>query len=163
MSSLLLSLKPRYADLVFEGLKTAELRRNLTSLLENREVYIYVSSPVCALRGGFRIGQIWCGSPEEVWSIVSGLASVEKQEFDAYYAGKAIAYALEITSVWEYEEPVGLSELRNWFPNFVVPQSWRYIRPEETPVFHRLKRREDKALNRSENTVHAGVPANDRA
>ena len=163
MPSLLISLKPRYADLVFEGLKKAELRRNLASQLENREVYIYVSSPVCALRGGFRVGRIWCGSPEKIWSIVSDLASVEKQEFDAYYAGKAIAYALEITSVWEYEEPVGLSELRNWFPNFVVPQSWRYIRPEETPVFHRVKRREDKAMDRSVDTAHSGVPANDHA
>ena len=163
MSSLLLSLKPRYADLVFEGLKKAELRRNLASQLENREVYIYVSSPVCALRGGFRVGQIWSGSPEEIWSIVSDLASVEKQEFDAYYAGKAIAYALEITAVWEYARPVDLSELRNWFPNFVVPQSWRYIRPEETPIFHSLKRREDKELTGSENTVQSGVPANDRA
>ena len=126
-------------------------------------MYMYVSSPVCALRGGFRIGQIWRGSPEEVWSIVSDLASVEKQEFDAYYAGKAIAYALEITSVWEYEEPVGLSELRNWFPNFVVPQSWRYIRPDETPVLYDLKRREHKALTESKNTVHAGVTANVRA
>ncbi len=95
--------------------------------------------------------------------MVSDLASVEKQEFDAYYAGKAIAYALEITSVWEYEEPVGLSKLRNWFPNFVVPQSWRYVRPEETSVLHGLKRREDKALTGSVNTVHSGVPANDRA
>lgn len=163
MPSLLLSLKPVYADLVFEGLKTAELRRNLTSQLENQEVYIYVSSPVCALRGGFRVGQVWHGSPDEVWSIVSDMASVEKQDFDAYYAGKAIAYALEITSVWEYEKPVGLCKLRNWFPNFVVPQSWRYIRPEEIPVFHNLKRCEDKALTGSQNSVHSIVPANDRA
>ena len=163
MPSLLLSLKPRYADLVFEGLKKAELRRNLASQLEDREVYIYVSSPVCALRGGFRVGQIWSGSPEEVWSIVSDLASVEKQEFDAYYEGKAVAYALEITAVWEYEKPVDLSKLRNWFPNFVVPQSWRYIKPEETPIFHSVKRREDKALTRGENMVHSGIPANDRA
>ena len=31
MRPLLLSLKPRYADLVFEGLKTAELRRRIAS------------------------------------------------------------------------------------------------------------------------------------
>ena len=135
MQPLLLSLKPCYADLVFEGLKEAELRRRITPYMENRDVFIYVSSPVRQLRGGFRVGHVWSGPPEEVWNDVSELAGVDKRDFDAYYAGRTIAYALKITNVWEYKNPVGLNELRSQFPNFVVPQSWRYVRPEEHPKF----------------------------
>ena len=75
---LLLSLKPRYADLIFAGRKKAELRRRIASGIEGRDVFIYVSSPVMQLRGGFRVGQVWQGSPEEVWNEVSELVGVNK-------------------------------------------------------------------------------------
>ena len=140
LQPLLLSLKPDYADLVFDGLKEAELRRRISSCMENRDVFIYVTSPVRQLRGGFRVGQVWSGTPEEVWRRVSKLAGVHKRDFDAYYAGRTVAYALEITDVWEYKNPASLNTLGNRFPDFVVPQSWRYVRPEEYRLFRRMKR-----------------------
>ena len=99
--SVLLSLKPRYADLVFKGLKKAELRRRIAPHFENREVFVYVSGPTRALRGGFRVGNVWRGTPEEVWREVSQLGQVDRGDFDAYYAGRSVAYALEITNVWD--------------------------------------------------------------
>lgn len=137
---LLLSLKPRYADLIFAGRKKAELRRRIASGIEGRDVFIYVSSPVMQLRGGFRVGHVWQGSPEEVWNEVSEIAGVNKRDFDAYYAECKIAYALQITDVWEYENPVDLSKLRNRFSNFSVPQSWRYVKPEEYRSFQKMRR-----------------------
>ena len=67
------------------------------------------------LRGGFRVGHVWRGSPDEIWSEVSELASIDKRDFDAYYAGRTIAYALKITSVWEYVYPADLTTLRERF------------------------------------------------
>ena len=136
---LLLSLKPYYADLVFQGLKRAELRRRIPCV-ENRDVFIYVSSPVRSLRGGFRVKHTWSGSPEEVWREVEGIARVERREFDAYYAGRTIAYALRISEVWEYDEPVRLEALKGRLPDFVVPQSWRYVKLEESQYFKTLGR-----------------------
>ena len=138
---LLLSLKPDYADLVFKRLKEAELRRRITSCMENRDVFIYVTSPVRQLRGGFRIGKVWTGPPKEVWGIVSNRAQVTRRDFDAYFKGQTIAYALEITEVWEYQNPASLHTLRNRFSSFVVPQSWRHIRPDEYRSFRKMKRR----------------------
>lgn len=140
LQPLLLSLKPDYADLVFDGLKEAELRRRISSCMENRDVFIYVTSPVRQIRGGFRVGQVWSGTPKQVWRQVSRLARVDKRDFDAYYAGRTVAYALEITDVWEYKNPASLNKLWNRFPDFVVPQSWRYVRPEEYHLFRRMKR-----------------------
>ena len=145
---LLFSLKPRYANLVFEGLKKAELRRRIASGIEGRNVFIYVSSPVKQLRGGFRVGEVWQGSLEEIWNKISAcdsadrseLAGVDKRDFDTYYAGCEIAYALQITDVWEYENPADLNRLRERFPNFVVPQSWRFVKPEEHRSFQKMKR-----------------------
>ena len=106
--AVLLSLKPVYADLVFRGLKVAELRRRFPCV-ENHDVFIYVSSPVRRLRGGFRVHHVWSGSPEEVWREVSELAAVDKEDFDTYYAGRSIAYALKIADVWEDNDPLHLT------------------------------------------------------
>ena len=143
--ALLFSLKPHYADLVFDGLKAAELRRRISSCMENRDVFIYVSSPVRQLRGGFRVGNVWSGTPEEVWKRVSKLAGVHKTDFDAYYAGRSVAHALEIKDVWEFKNPANLNTLGNRLPDFIVPQSWRYVRPEEHRLFRRMKRLRKKS------------------
>ena len=140
---LIISLKPYYADLLFEGLKKVELRRRIASQINGRDVFIYVSSPVRELRGGFRVGQVWEGSPDAVWNIVAELATVDRWEFDAYFQGQAVAYALEVTNVWEYQSPVGLNWLRARFDDFVVPQSWRYAKPEEHEAFQKMKRRQN--------------------
>jgi len=145
MEHLLLSLKPRYADLVFQRLKTAELRKRFIPSLENRDVFVYVSSPERRLRGGFRVGHVWHGTPEEVWNQVSKIAMVDKRDFDVYYAGQEIAYALQIRSVWEYVNPASLETLRNRFPDFVVPQSWRYVRLEECRSFRNMKKKPSPA------------------
>lgn len=137
---IILSLKPNYADLVFSGLKTAELRRRISTYIENRDVFVYVSSPVMELRGGFSVGQVWSGSPEEIWSTVSDLAGVTRRTFNAYYAGQNIAFALEIVDAWEYAAPLSLATLRKRFPDFVAPQSYRYAKPNECRSFRNLKR-----------------------
>ena len=103
-------------------------------------MFVYVSSPVRQLRGGFRVEHVWSGSPEQVWEEVSEFARVEKQDFDAYYAGRTVAYALRIADVWEHEQLVGLEALRDRFLDFVVPQSWRYVKQEEYRYFQSLGR-----------------------
>ena len=136
---LLLSLKPQYADLVFEELKKVELRRRIASHIKDRDVFVYVSSPVMELRGGFRAGDFWYGTPEDIWTRVSKLAHVNKEDFDSYFEGQAFAYAFEITEVWEFPEPIGLGALRKQFSNFVVPQSWRYVREVEHKFFQEMR------------------------
>lgn len=140
MKPMLLSLKPQYAELVFLGLKTAELRRLVPSEVEGRNVYIYVSSPTRKLRGGFVVGEVWQGTPEDVWERVKDMASIDVETYNAYYEGRAKAFALSIVDAWEYKRPLPLSELRTEFKGFVVPQSWRYLTDTEEDSFTRMKR-----------------------
>lgn len=138
---LLFSVRPCYADLIFGGHKEVELRRRLTPHMQNREAFIYVSSPTKQLSGGFRVGRVWSGPPETVWKKVSRMG-IDRKGFDEYYMGCTVGHALEITAVWKYQNPIGLQQLRRDFPNFVVPQSWRYVTPEEHPQFLSKKTKE---------------------
>ena len=128
---ILLSLKPVYANMVFERRKTVELRRRIASYMKNRDVFIYVTSPIMELRGGFRVGDVWSGMPKTVWHEVGERAGVRKRDFDVYFQGQNVANAFEITEVWEYDSSISLSDLRHEFSTFVVPQSWRYVRDHE--------------------------------
>ena len=140
MKPLLLSLKPHYADLLFSGLKTAELRRRMAREIEGRDVFIYVSSPERVLRGGFRVDKVWEDTPEVVWRKVKHLARVDEATFESYYKGRSKAFALNIAHAWEHKHPLPLADLRRKFANFVVPQSWRYLTAEERRSFGKMKR-----------------------
>ena len=155
---LLLSLKPRYAKLVFGGLKTAELRRRIVPNITNCDVFIYVSSPIMALSGGFRVGEVWSGSPKEVWNMVSELEGVNKPDFDTYFEGQTVAYALEIKEVWNYPKPVNLDTLRGKFSNFTVPQSWRYVRDYEYQFFQKMKPQSIACLEKRQDASQPLVP-----
>ena len=131
MMPLLLSLKPRFAELVFMGEKTVELRRRIASTMTGREVFIYVSSPVRMIRGGFRVAEVWSSDPESVWSEVASRVGVTKAEYDPYYEGCGIAHALALSDVWAHEAPVEIEGVRRALPGFRPPQSWRYARGRE--------------------------------
>ena len=131
MIPLLFSLKPRFAELIFTGEKTVELRRRIASTMTGREVFIYVSSPARMIRGGFRVSEVWSNDPETIWNEVACRAGVAKAEYDAYYEGCGIAHALALSEVWAHEAPVEIKGVREVLPEFQPPQSWRYVREPE--------------------------------
>ena len=139
MMPLLLSLKPRFADLVFMGEKTVELRRRIASAMKGREVFIYVSSPVRMIRGGFRVAEVWSSDPETVWREVASGTGVAKAEYDAYYAGCDIAHAFGLSDVWAHEAPVEIERVRRALPGFRPPQSWRYATGPELQWLQQFK------------------------
>ena len=140
----LISLKPRYTELIFQGAKKVELRRGDMAWMQERDVFIYVTRPVMQLQGGFHVGETLTGKPQEIWNEVSEYAGIEESDFVAYYAGREVACALRIKRFWEYRKPRPLDQLRRQFADFVVPQSWRYLKPSEHESFRRMSVRADR-------------------
>ena len=99
--------------------------------MKDSQVFVYVTSPVMQIRGGFRIDRVLTGSPRQIWPSVAHWSGIERGEYDAYYQGCTVAYALRVVEVWEYVEPLDLRTLQQSFDEFVVPQSWRYVKPRE--------------------------------
>ncbi len=77
-SNILLSVHPKYADKIFERTKTVELLRVRPKLLEEGDlVLLYVSSPVQALVGAFKVDKIIFLFPRAGVGTHSRRASVE--------------------------------------------------------------------------------------
>ena len=45
--------------------------------------------------------------PRPCGALWLNLPALDRQEFDAYFQGQTVAYALEVTNVWEYQSPGG--------------------------------------------------------
>jgi predicted transcriptional regulator len=128
--ALLLSIKPRFADAIFDGSKTYELRKVRPRVVEGDLVLVYVTVPRCRLEGAFRVGSVLEMAPEKLWNRVRGKCGVTKSEFMSYYAGKTTAFAIGVAEAWLLESAVELSALRT--EEILPPQGYRYLTAGET-------------------------------
>ena len=124
---LLLSIRPEYAEKIFNRTKTVELRRTRPARLQPQgtTAVVYVSSPVKALMGSFVVEQAIEAAPALLWKRVAAVAGVTRQEYDRYYAGTARGVGLLIRDVQVFQRPIGLERLRAF--GVRPPQSYGYL------------------------------------
>jgi predicted transcriptional regulator len=123
----LLSIKPTHVENIRRGIKTFEFRRRLFSRRDVRTILIYCTMPVGRLVGEFDIVKIHEDEPEALWVTTADGSGITKEFFDAYFEGRARAFALEIGDLRFYDEPIAPSD---WFDDFTPPQSYMYVPPE---------------------------------
>lgn len=126
--ALLLSIRPRFAKMIFEGTKTVELRRVRPRIKPGDLVLVYVSAPTKELQGAFKVGKTFSGTPASIWTKFGKQTGITREEFDAYFRGKGEAHALQIAEAWMLPKPVRLACLRKEKRGFRPPQSFQYIR-----------------------------------
>ena len=100
MSTMLLSIKPKYAKVILEGKKQYEFRK---------------SKPT--------IDEILEGTPKEIWEIAKTAAGITKKFYFSYYAGKEKAIAYKLKDVVVYDTPKELSD----YGISQAPQSFVYL------------------------------------
>jgi len=125
---LLLSIRPQYAEKIFGGTKTVELRRVRPRVEEGDRVLVYVSSPVKALVGVFRVNQVVERSPQELWGVVRREAGIEREAFEAYYDGASAGFGIFFSDVWQFSRPIELQSIRQQWSGFQPPQGYRYLK-----------------------------------
>ncbi len=125
--TLLLSIRPEFADKVFAGTKTVELRRIRPKVAIQDLVLVYASTPVRAIVGAFRVREVIEKSPAMLWKEVRDHAGITRRQFDDYYSGAPKAFGIFLSSVRRFHQPVELIRLRKLWPGFHPPQSYRYL------------------------------------
>jgi predicted transcriptional regulator len=125
--ALFLSIKPRFAEQIFAGTKTVELRRVRPRVSADDVVVVYASGETKALLGAFQIVRVVSGKPSTIWRRFSKSAGLARREFDEYFAGAETAYAIEIAHTWRLPTPVCLPMLREKKRGFRPPQGYHYL------------------------------------
>jgi predicted transcriptional regulator len=120
MCKILLSIKPKYVEKIFNNTKRYEYRRVLAKNVDS--IIVYCTCPVGKVVGELKVKSIIKKSPDAMWKLTYQDAGIGKIEFYEYFNGKSIAYAYEIESVRKYRYPKDLSDFGVSFP----PQSFIY-------------------------------------
>ena len=128
---LLLSIRPKYASKIFEGVKDVELRRTRPRIIKGDLVVVYASSPTKALVGVFEVREVIQKPLIELWNDVKERACVSYNEFQTYYKGLSTGCGIILDKTHYFEKPVELDCLRRAWDNFRPPQSYRYLKPDE--------------------------------
>ena len=119
----ILSIKPRFADKIFDGTKTFEFRRSIFKQ-PIKTVLVYSSSPVQRVIGEFKIKHIHKFPLDELWTKTALTSGIEKEYFTSYFNGKDFGYAIEVDSFTLYDKPLKLKEKFGVHP----PQSFVYLK-----------------------------------
>jgi predicted transcriptional regulator len=123
-TSVLLSIKPRFANAILEGTKTFEFRRTVFRSLTVRKVVIYASSPVCRVIGEFMIDGILALELKKLWEETAKGAGINREFFYDYFRGREIGFALRVQRPRRYAKPFRLKE---HFGLLRPPQSFCYL------------------------------------
>ncbi|MDO8990063.1 MAG: ASCH domain-containing protein [Sideroxyarcus sp.] len=132
--AVLLSIKPKYANLILAGTKRVELRRSWPSN-DIGVMVIYSSAPIQKLVGLAFIDRINECDLDHLWAIAEANGGgVTFDELKAYVGNKKTSFGVMISRVKVAEVEVDPKEL---FSDFTPPQSFLYLGPAD---FQRVMR-----------------------
>jgi predicted transcriptional regulator/transcriptional regulator with XRE-family HTH domain len=124
------SIRPPHAEKILNGTKTVELRRRFTGGIgPGTLALIYTTSPTSALTGFAKIQDVQRLTVPDLWEKHRTAACLRKGDFEAYFSGLELGYAIVLASAKSLSRPVGLRELHKRF-GFEPPQSYQYASPK---------------------------------
>ena len=137
VADVLLSIKPRYTELILTAVKRYEIRRGKTRIRTGDRIFIYSSSPRSAVVAACYAGEVLEMTPRALFRTIGAESGLDRMSFNAYVKGAEIVVAIELLDVVEFSIPHQLTALRKMLGGFVAPQSYRYMRPHEAAVLLR--------------------------
>jgi predicted transcriptional regulator len=126
--AVLLSIKPKFADLILAGSKRVEFRRSWAAQ-EVSVIVLYSSSPIQRIVGIVEVAEVIIASPTALWkTCTDNGGGLTRDELRAYFAGKSTGVAVLLGNVYKPKKHVTPSDV---IGNFVPPQSFRYLDAKE--------------------------------
>lgn len=119
----LLSIKPEFAEKIFDGTKKYEFRRTVFKNKNVKKVVVYASSPVQQVIGEFEIETILNHNLQELWNLTKDYSGITKNFFFDYFINKEKGYAIKIKAPKRYDRALSLKDDFNATP----PQSFMYL------------------------------------
>lgn len=120
----ILSIKPAFAEKIFDGTKKYEFRRAIFKNQQIEKVLVYASSPVKKIIGEFEIDKIISLDLLSLWNTTSQHSGITKDYFDEYFVNKERGFAIKIKNIKRY---ITTKCIRADY-HLIPPQSFLYLR-----------------------------------
>ncbi|MDY2888439.1 MAG: ASCH domain-containing protein [Candidatus Caccosoma sp.] len=122
MNEIILSIKPEYANKIFDGTKKYEFRKRIAKK-EISKIIVYSSSPVHLIVGEVKVIGVLSLKPSLLWKLTKNESGISKTKFIKYFKKCKIAYAYMLGEVKKYDIPKALID----FNIKQAPQSFIYV------------------------------------
>lgn len=119
----LMSIKPEFANKIFEGTKKYEFRRAIFKNPDITTILVYSSSPVQKVIGEFEIEGILNFDLESLWRKTKKHSGISEEYFFEYFGDKELGYAIKIKTFKKYRKPLCIRKDFKAIP----PQSFLYV------------------------------------
>lgn len=134
--NVLISIRPSFADAIFNGSKTVEVRRKIPPIKLGIRLWIYVTKPVGEVRGIATVTEIIEGDADAVWQACGPRTGLARADFYQYLDGSTKAYGLVLQDV-EVGCPASIEALRALRAGFHPPQVMARLTAAEAEGLHR--------------------------
>lgn len=122
MATILLSIKPEYANKIFDGQKHYEYRKRIPKK-EVSKIVVYSSAPEQAVIGEVEVVKTLKMKPTPLWNSTKANAGISRSKYRKYFSGCTTAYAFVIGSFEKYPTSKSLADLNIQS----APQSFVYL------------------------------------
>ena len=128
----LISMQPKYAELVFSGEKMVEIRRKFPRMLRGKQAVVYGTQPLGSLLGEVTLNNITPGTPDQIWFRFGQQAGCTHDEYSKYVGNSTEVFAIELSNKKPYLAPVGIPQLTQLIKQELhPPQSYLRIRMDQ--------------------------------
>jgi predicted transcriptional regulator len=127
----IISIKPQYSRLIFNGTKNYELRKTFMHLQPGDLMLVYESRTTKAVVGYFYVKEFLTIKPSEFWRNHKSKLGITKKSYFEYFIGRDRGFVIEIDRPSKFESKVTLQQLREDFCDWYPPQNFRYVRTTE--------------------------------
>ena len=124
---LLISIRPKHADNIVEGVKTVEFRRRFPpeQRVRGATVWIYSTAPVREVIGTAVVVSVERMGTAALWQAYADQGAVSRGVFEDYFEGVTEGHAIRLGAVRRLDIPVDAARLEAL--DFATPQSYRFV------------------------------------
>ena len=126
---MIMSIKTKHANKIFEGTKTFEYRKkSIENKNLNKICFIYSSEVDKSIIGYVIFDYIVSG---DFNYIINNTKPEDIDVLKNYFNDSSLCYALHIKEYKKIDKPISLLDIKKYDKNFVVPQYYRYLKKDE--------------------------------
>jgi predicted transcriptional regulator len=135
--TLLMSLRPEYAQLMLQGHKTIEFRRRFSKKYEGATIVFYITHPVRQFAFMATIAKVDHRQKEHLWNKYEEQGGISETLFNRYFCGTSYGYAIQLSNIRKVPNQLPLERARQVYPKLRPPQSFQTIQPR-SPLMRAL-------------------------
>jgi len=135
--TLLMSLRPEFAELILQGRKTVEFRRKFSKKYEGATIVFYITRPVQQFMFTATITQVDHGQKKRLWNMSQQECGISQVAFDQYFSGIDYGYAIHLSNIKLVPNQIVLEHAKKVCPQLRPPQSFQRMEPK-SPLLRAL-------------------------